>query len=381
MPALLINIKVDAQEKFELFKVTLADLAGIFEECHVKVRGMYSQECVKYAQAQLGNGIHLYQELQEKDWVAATLEMLSQVKSRSVFLYFEDHKLVANRQRLEQVLADFDESKLDYLCYSFFKASQLDVNNLLPLGVTQRVLFYEFALNNKNLNLIGKISPYYCTFSLLSLVSVEYFRKILTTENKKFKIFSRASTAVLALFFPYPRYRRVIKAMNDKLSWLSARICISEPSSPFNLEKIWFETDASNHDGWKFGILKQELFANYDDDNGAYGESLIKKGLYPFDAHSFDIDEIKNLNSVALRIELSDGELFDCTYYSHNGRIRHAPKVQINVIRGGIEVQYQDGFFQLSSGEAKLFYSNMSPVIHCIEFAELEIKVFDEIFE
>lgn len=379
MPALLINIKVDAQEKFEFFKITLADLSGIFEECHVKIRGVYSQECVKYAQAQLGNGIHLYQELQERDWVAATLEMLSQVKSRSVFLYFEDHKLVVNRQRLEQVLADFDEYNLDYLCYSFFKASQLDVNNLLPLGVTQRELFHEFYLNN-NSNLIGKISPHYCIFSLVSLASVEYFRKILTTENKKFKIFSRMLIVVLARIFPYPRYRKVIKAINDKLSWFNVRICISEPSSPFNLEKVWYEAMLDKH-RWKFGILKQELFANYDDDNGAYGESLIKKGLYPFDAHSLDIDGVKNLNNIVLQIELREGELFDCTYYSHNGRICHAPKVQIKVIRGEITVRYRDAIFPLSCGEAKLFYSNMSPVIRCIEFAELEVKVFDEIFD
>jgi hypothetical protein len=164
MPALLINLKIDVKEKFEFYKVTLADLSGLFEECHIKIRGTYSRECVEYAKDQLGNGIHFYQELQEGDWVAATLEILGHVASRSVLLYFEDHKLVATRQRLERVLADFDECKLDYLCYSFFKASQLDVNNLLPLGVTQRELFHEFTLNN-NLNLIGKISPHYCIFS------------------------------------------------------------------------------------------------------------------------------------------------------------------------------------------------------------------------
>ncbi len=32
MPALLINIKIDLREKFDLFKVTLSDLSGLFEE-------------------------------------------------------------------------------------------------------------------------------------------------------------------------------------------------------------------------------------------------------------------------------------------------------------------------------------------------------------
>jgi hypothetical protein len=54
MPALLINIKIDLQEKFDLFKVTIADLTGLFEECHVKIRGIYSKECVEYIRGQLG---------------------------------------------------------------------------------------------------------------------------------------------------------------------------------------------------------------------------------------------------------------------------------------------------------------------------------------
>lgn len=380
MPALLINLKIDIKEKFEFFKVTLKDLSGLFEECHIKIRGKYSLECVEYAKGQLGNGIHFYQELQESDWVAATLEILGQVASRSVFLYFEDHRLVASRQRLKQALVDFDQNNLDYLCYSFFKASQLDVKNLLPLGAIQRELFGEFYLSKYNLNLIGKISPHYCTFSLVSMVSVEYFKEILTVENKKIKIFDRKLIAILTRIFPHPRYRKVIRTFNANLSWLNARLCISDPSSPFNLEKVWYEMILHNQ-RFKFGILKQELFANYDDDNGAYGESLIKRGLYPFDAHYFELDDANNLNNVVSSITLNKGESIDCTYYSHNCRISHAPKVQINVVRGSIIVHYKDDFFSLSSGQTKLFYSNMSPVINCIEYAELEIKIFDDIFK
>ena len=35
MPALFINLKIDDQEKFDFLKVTIADLTGLFEECHV----------------------------------------------------------------------------------------------------------------------------------------------------------------------------------------------------------------------------------------------------------------------------------------------------------------------------------------------------------
>lgn len=380
MPALLINIKIDSREKCDIFKVTLADMAGLFEECHIKIRGSFSQECVEYAQRQTGAGVHFYQELQEKDWVAATLEMVSQVKCRSIFLYVEDHKLVAGRQRLERTLADFDSCELDYLCYSFFRASQLDANNLLPLDVTTRELFQEFALTSQNLGLIGKISPTYVTFSLVSAVSVKYFKHLLTTENKAHKIFCKTLISGIVRLFPHPHYRRFIKTVNGTLSWFDARLCISPPSSPFNLEKIWFETGLPLGGGWKFGIPKEELFANYDDDNGAYGESLIKRGLYPFNPHSFDTEGAKKFKNIVRRIDLAPGEFVNCTYYSHNGRIGRAPEIEINVVRGNVAVLYQGNSYPISSGGAKWFYSNLGPVIQSIESSELKLTIFDQAF-
>ncbi len=379
VPALMINLRIDAKEKFDFFKVTLSDLSGLFEECHIKIRGRYASECVKYAQDHLGNGIHTYQDLQEKDWVAATLEMVSCVQSRSVFLYIEDHRLLASRQRLEQTLACFDRLNLDYLSYSFFRASKLDVANLLPLGPIQHDLLSEFQLTRSNLDLIRKLSPGFYTFSLVSVVSVEYFRSILAAENKNIKIFSRIINGVLARWIPLRR-RRVVHKINAVLSRFGAILCLYDPSSAFNLEKMWYEA-IPNDKGWKYGIATDELFANYDDDNGAYAESLIKRGLYPFKAHEFDHDITDRYTGVACRLSLNDGERYDCTYYSHNARIRRAPIVQIDVTRGSIAVLYQGDLISLSPGETRFFYSNLGPVIQCRERAEVELRVFDEAFQ
>jgi hypothetical protein len=379
MPALLMNVKIDEQQKLDLFKGTLTDLYGLFEECHVKVRGKYSQECLDYARSQLGSGVHVYQGLQEHDWVNATLEILSHVKARSVFLYIEDHKLVASRARLEQTLADFDDRDLDYLCYSFFKASRLDVNNLLPLGVVRGESFHEFDLTAQNLSLVGKISPHYFTFSLLSVLSVEYFRELLVSENKRSKIFSGKAVRVLARIFHSPFHRRVFNKMNGVLSPFGVRLCKYPVSSPFNLEKVWFETPLS-HRVRKFGVLTRELFANCDDDNGAYGESLIKKGRYPFDMDCSEADPHERLHSIEFYVALNRGESFDSTYYSHNDLIRSAPRVECEVTRGEVTVLYQGRSVQLAAGEAGLFYSNMGPVIKSTQQTELKIRVFDERF-
>jgi hypothetical protein len=380
MPALLINIKIDLQEKFDLFKVTIADLTGLFEECHVKIRGIYSKECVEYIRGQLGNEVNSYQELQESDWVAATLVMLDEVKSGSVFIYFEDHRLVASRLEFEKTLTDFDKYNLDYLCYSFFKASQLDVKNLLPLGVNQRELFHEFDLTVQNIALIGKISPVYYTFSLISLISVKYFREVLSTDNKTFKIFGRKVTSLITRLFPYPRYRAVFKTINHALSSLSARLCIYPPSSPFNLEKIWFESHSPIDGGWKFGILKQELFANHDDDNGAYGESLIKRGLYPFTAEANIRPEDVSGAFIKKTIELSQGQRFDLLYHSAVGRIRKPPIVFIKVKSGRVLLKLAGSEAFIGPGDQRSIYSNKGAVLVADEAAVLELQIFDELF-
>jgi hypothetical protein len=378
MPALLVNIRIDRQEKLDLFKVTFADVCGLFDECHIKIRGALAPECVRYAKLQLEGKATFYQELQEADWMAATLVMLARVKSRSIFLYFEDHKLVAPQQQLKQVLVEFDERQLDYLCYSFFSASLLDIANLLPLGGRKQHTFHEFQLNQTNIELLSKISPGFYTFSLTSVISVDYFKNLLLSSNARYKYYSKAMTGVLCRLFAYPGYRMVVHRLNRALRPLGLGLCLYPATSPFNLEKIWFESQEPNPGGWKFGIAAQELFANYDDDNGTYGESLIKKGLYPFAVQPPCATEMRA--SVAQMLSLEPGETFDCTYHSRWGRISTPPQVELKVIVGSVNVYCRGAEYQIGAGGCEFFFSNLGPVIYGVERAEIQIRVFDEVF-
>jgi hypothetical protein len=380
VPALLVNIRIDSEEKLEFFKVTFADIAALFDEWHVKVRGKRGQECVDFARQCAGDALRDYQGLQQEDWVAATLEMVRQVKALSVFIYFEDHRLVAKRDELQRTLRAFDESGLDYLCYSFFQASQLESRNLLPLAPKAHAEFDSFALDARTRDLVGRISPNYYTFSLLSIASVEYFTAMLASENHRRKVYSRLLLAVLTRAFRYPAYRKAYAWLNSLVAQLGFALTIYEPSSPFNLEKLWHESVLGPR-GWKFGIPKRELFANYDDDNGAYGESLIKKGMYPLRPEEFDPGRIAATRGVAYPVDLEPGIPLDCTYHSHNTRIRHAPVVEISVKAGSVDVSCKDSRTRLGAGESRCFYSNLGPVIHCGAPAKVQLRVLDEVFE
>tara|TARA_Y100000389_G_scaffold186339_1_gene206615 strand:- start:6017 stop:7168 length:1152 start_codon:yes stop_codon:yes gene_type:complete len=382
MTALFINLRINEQEKLDLFKITLSDIEHLFNECHIKIRGLLANECIIFARELLSDRAQFYQELQETDWVAASLLMIENVRSRYIFSYLEDHRLIVPPNDLSIVLKEFDKHQLDYLNYSFFRASRLDTNNLLPLNPKDGKKISQFFLDKKNIKLLSKISPLYCNFSLSSICSADYFKKLLHNENKKFKIYLRKLSSLLAIIFSYPKYKIVINFINFFLSFLNSRLCFYPIDTPFNMEKLNIEMNSFEGNSFKkklkFGVLKNELFANFDDDNNAYGESLIKKGLYPFDIKKEVNHEIQN--HVNHTIKLGVGDFYNCTYYSQIHRIRVLPRIFIKVNYGKLTVNYNNEDIVIEKGDYKGFYTNLSPVINCLEDSEIVISVYDECF-
>lgn len=382
MTALFINLKIDNQTTFDFFKVTLSDIQSLFSEYHIKFRGKFANDCMIFARELLPNQAKFYQDLQETDWVAASLLMISNVKSQNIFIYLEDHRLISSLNDLGLVLKEFDEYQLDYLSYSFFKASHLDINNLLPMNPKNRQKFSEFFLNKKNIKLIRKISPLYCTFSLPSICSKSYFKEILRSENKKYKIYLKKLSLLLSIIIPFPKYLTIINYINFFLSFINTRLCFNAIDSPFNMERLNAEMNSFELSNFKsklkYGVLKNELFANFDDDNNAYGESLIKRGLYPPDAKIELNNKIENFTNHTLKLNV--GNSYDCTYYSQIHRIKNLPLVFVVVNYGKLNVNYCGKDIILAKGDHHSFYTNLSPIIKCIEKAEISISVYDECF-
>ena len=381
MTALFINIKIDSKIKFNLFKDTLLDLKEVFSEFHIKFRGSYSDQCIEYTKKIFNTyeTLSFYQHLKEDDWVNSSLYMLCNVKSRSVFLYFEDHKLTSTSIHFSEVLSEFDGQHLDYLCYSFFKASALGIENILPFNPKKTKNLHAFEYSMFNNKLIGKISPGYFHFSLISICSVEYFKSILISSNMRFKIYNRKISSLLSRVFTYPSHRYIEDSINKYLKFFKIYLCHFNPSSPFNLEKIWFQKIKINRN-LKIGVLTRELFSNYDDDNGAYLESMIKRGLYPFENYVNFPNDKNEMSSIYFKINLIDGEYYDCTYFSRNGRITSPPIVHISVKSGKLKISYNGENINLSSGEDQYFYSNKRPTLLSMGESSVEIGVFDECY-
>ena len=114
MPALLFNIRINSIEKLTLFKANFADIIECFNEVHAKIRGEYAPECIDFMKDTSNTEIAFYQHLANDNWMKATLRMVQNVKSRSVFCFYEDHKLVGSVKKFKKVLLDFDKLNLDY---------------------------------------------------------------------------------------------------------------------------------------------------------------------------------------------------------------------------------------------------------------------------
>ena len=184
------------------------------------------------------------------------------------------------------------------------------------------------------------------------------------------------------MIFPFPKYLIFINYINFFLSLINTRLCFNSIDTPFNMERLNTEMNSFElkyfKSKLKYGVLKNELFANFDDDNKAYGESLIKRGLYPPDVKIELNNEIENCTNHTL--ELNAGNFYNCTYYSQIHRIKTLPRVHVEVNYGKLNVNYCGKDIILAKGDHHSFYTNLSPIIKCIEKAEISISVYDECF-
>jgi hypothetical protein len=194
-----------------------------------------------------------------------------------------------------------------------------------------------------------------------------------------FKIYSKTVTALLSRLYPYPGYRKVAHAMNRFVKKFGICYCLHPPASPFNIEKNWYEIDCFPRP-WRLGVLAKELYANFDDDNGPYKESLIKRGRYPFLTRVEQRYYSKEMPQINFRVRLRDGDVYDCTYFSHKGRIRKPPVVHVLVETGKVLVTCQFSETTLENGSGEYFYSNKSPLVRSLGDSTITLGIFDECF-
>ena len=128
------------------------------------------------------------------------------------------------------------------------------------------------------------------------------------------------------------------------------------------------------------GIPKQEAFANFDDDNGAPDESLIKRGLYPFCEIPYSVPSPGSAPFVEKTIDLAKNEGRSLLYHSAVGRIRRAPIVVVEVMSGQISLQSPGNNTMMIGGDVTALYANKGGRVVALESASIVLRIYDECF-
>lgn len=374
--SLLINIFINSELKLNHFKLTFSDICNIFDDIHIKIRGSFKIECINFVKETYKKKLFFYQDLTERDWLEASSEINSNINSDFIFLFNEDHIRICDKNILLETIEEIKKFKIDYISYSFFKANRLNTFNLLPLKPQQKEFINFFKINKSKLKLIGKISPSYYHISVIGIFSKRYFSYLVNYENFRFQFYLPTLNKIIERIF-IGKKLYILEKLNFIFNKLNINLNNWPINTPFNFEKIWYQ-DLNYRGNWIYGVPKYELFTNYDDDNGAYGESLIKRGLYPY--NKFYLKPQINENDLLseLFVELKKGDQYNLTYYNGKDRISICPVLKIELISGNINLNSSNNRLTIRKKNIYIIYSNLSPILTANTDCRIKISVYDE---
>ena len=375
MPALIFNIYLNQFDKLEIFKNTFKDIQHLFEEKHMKIKGKYAKEAKDFV-LKLSKNNYFYQDITNKDWIKAFSMMVENVNSRSVFIYNEDHKLIENISNLATTLKEFEEYKLDYLCYSWFYSSNLYANNLLPLSPEYLDQLAFFDLNKENFKKLKDNSgKNFYPFSVVSIVSTKLLKYHLRNYNQ-IKIHNKYIVIILYKLFGYPGYRYLINKINLFLMFFNLKLFICPIRTPGDLEVHKSENyPFFDNEKVRFGVLKNQLFTALDDDNFHYGESLLKMGKFPFNVF-LDERDVNNVTySDKLVIKLETNQIYPLQYIPYLERHYDFPVLSIKLISGKAQILIDNKITNLEVQKEKVIFSSHKSDIRALDDALINIKI------
>lgn len=359
MVTALCNVFINSEVKLELFKVSISRVFGVSDNWLVYIRGKHAKGAVDWMKKlDSRRQVDYFYFDDWHDWVKNSVLMLEVAKHDYVYIYLEDHFLLKPISHFKKIVREIEQSKIDYVQYSFF-GTGLGPNNVAVAYPGDHKYLYDFILDKKIQFHLEETSPKFYPFSLTSICTTGYLRQLSGIEGRKKIEMPMWFQVGLAMIFPYPKNRNVIYKINNFLRFLKIKINFFSQRTPFNLERSLWDLEPELL-GKKMGILKEELFANWDDDNTLPNSSLIKRGLYPLSIKviSKTIPRKFPVN-LGHRYKLNKNEVRSHRFYPEISRISKLPTMAIKVITGELILNTNTEKFVLLPGKTEVFYSNI----------------------
>lgn len=353
------NVFINSDLKFELFKQTFPRVYGISDNWLVNIRGKHREAVLEYIRENFDDSTKnciFFSSLYDDNWAKSTEKMLEYSKYGCVYIFLEDHFLLKPLDHFKDVIQDMIDSKIEYFSYSFFNIG-LSMGSAEGLYPDYSKHFFSFRFGKKDIENLKKSNRHFYPYSLAGICTRKYFQKLLTIEKKLLIQVPFLLRALMenTLFF-YPRDRAFWFSVNRLISPFGVRLGIYPSATPFNLERSLFDCDPELLP-LKVGGLKEELFANWDDDNKLSNSSLIKRGLYP--------ERLRVEGRVMLRptdgkeYELAKGQSGNYQYCPDVSRVQNLPMKYIHIKRGSMEISSIKESFVLDAGQSAWITANI----------------------
>lgn len=359
MVTAICNVFINSDLKLSLFKQTFPRVYGVSDNWLVNIRGKYRDDVLRYIRETFPDpekNCVFFSGLDDTDWAKSTRKMLSEAKHDRIYVFLEDHFLLKPLDHFRDVIRDMAESGVEYFCYSFFDVG-VSMRNSEGLYPEYSRHLFSFRLGKRDLDRFRRTNRDFYPYSLAGVCTKEYFRKLLDIEDKSLiKVPFLIQALMENVFFFYPRNRAFWHAVNRAVSWLNIRFVIYPSATPFNLEKSLFDCDEELLP-LRAGGLKEELFANWDDDNKLSNSSLIKRGLYP---ERFRIEsQVVPKAEAGREYVLAEGGSSSHQYCPDVSRVEGLPKKYIRVKEGELEITSERESFILREGESAWVSANV----------------------
>lgn len=363
----LCNIFINSEDKLNLFKETFPLVYKISDNWLVYIRGKYRKKVIAFIKRECPDyqkNIIFFNNLFENNWAMSSAKMIEKSKYDYIYVFLEDHFLMRPLKHFGQVLHSMKKNKIDYFQYSFFNVG-LSTNSIEHLHPDSDNHFNSFDLKLERIPVLQKTNKSFYPYSLTGILSKQFFSKLLDIEKKYLiKVPFLMQVLMENIFFFYPKDRAFWFRINQIVKYLGLRFVIYPLASPFNLEKSLFDCEKELLP-YRIGVLKEELFANWDDDNKLSDSSLIKRGLYP-KYFRLNIQAKPNLNN-SRDYFLAKGESKKYQYCPDIQRITKIPKKYIYVKKGILQISSSSGNVIIKKGKSAWIVASIPHKFFAIE--------------
>jgi len=274
------NFRIDSGERFQRMKDSHASMKNLkINRWVINIRGPLKAEAMKYLEVEIGDKLVSYCLESDDGWFHDTRQMIKNIQTHSLLFWIEDHICVCEPSKLNKLIHEFNEEKIDYMQYTWFDEGRL-------------VKAYEGIKRDER--------------NALFIINYDKYQNNLLQKNYQRLIGTKVFINSCAGIYSLKLFKKIVESNHPFLKRWPKKF-------PFDFEKNYADTFILP---FTLGLPKYELFAAIDDDNIFEGSSLIKRGLYP--------DRVSRPELLQIRSELmiEDSKWAVPKYFPNNPMIR-----------------------------------------------------------